>query len=91
MKYYVSASEDRDGNGAKETPFRSISAAAAVARAGDEVIVAPGIYREYVDPKRGGIDDDRRIVYRSEERGKAVITGAEQVKGWTRYQGDVCC
>ena len=88
MKYYVNAQAPREGCGAQDAPFRTISAAAAIARAGDEVIVAPGVYREYVDPRHGG-SEDRRIVYRAEPMGQAVITGAEQVKGWTRYQGDV--
>lgn len=89
MKYYVSASAARSGDGSQARPFQTISAAAAIARAGDEVIVAPGIYREYVDPKYGGTGEDGRIVYRSEQQLGAVITGAEVVKNWTRYQGDV--
>ena len=31
----------------------------------------------------------RQIVYRSEEPLAAVITGAEPVKNWTQYQGNV--
>ena len=37
-----------------------------------------GVYREYVDPANAGCED-ARIVYRSVEPGKAVITGAEIV------------
>ena len=51
MKIYVSASARRSGTGAKEAPFQTISEAARVAVAGDEVIVLPGYYREWVDPK----------------------------------------
>lgn len=50
MKLYVDINAGRDGNGSQETPFRHIQDAAAIARPGDEVLVAPGIYREYVDP-----------------------------------------
>lgn len=89
MKYYVSADAEREGCGSQADPFRTISAAAAAAKAGDEVIVAAGVYRESVDPRRGGTGEDNRIIYRSEEPGKAVITGAEQVKGWRPYRGDV--
>ena len=88
MIYFVSASASRDGNGSKEMPFRHINDAAQVARPGDEVIVSPGIYREYVNPRYAGTPD-KRIVYRSEQPLGAVITGAEEARGWTQYEGDV--
>lgn len=81
MKYYVSANAEPAGDGTKERPFSAIQAAADIAKAGDEVIVAPGIYREAVNPRHGGTDE-ARIVYRCEEKGKAVITGAEPVTEW---------
>lgn len=88
MVYYVSASVHRTGNGSKEAPFKTISEAAKIARPGDEVIVAPGIYREYVDPANAG-EPDARITYRSEVPLGAVITGAEPAKGWEHYEGNV--
>ena len=51
MTIYVNAAAPRDGNGTREMPFKHIGAAAEVAKAGDQVVVAPGIYREYVDPQ----------------------------------------
>ncbi|MCI5870177.1 MAG: right-handed parallel beta-helix repeat-containing protein [Dorea sp.] len=89
MIYYVSADASRSGRGSKEAPFQTISQAAAIAKAGDEVIVAPGIYREYVNPVSGGTDEDHRIVYRSEVPLGAVITGSEPVKNWKQYDGNV--
>ena len=89
MKYYVSADASRRGCGTKEHPFQTIGAAAAVAGPGDEVSVAPGVYREYVNPARGGVDEEHRITYRSEVPLGAVITGAEPVKNWKRYEGNV--
>ena len=88
MKYYVSASAAQGGNGTKESPFSTIQAAAEIAKAGDEVIVAPGIYREAVNPRNAGTED-ARITYRSEEKGKAVITGAEPVTDWEQVEGSV--
>ena len=88
MIYYVNCNASRDGNGSKEMPFRHINDAAKVALPGDEVIVAPGIYREYVNPLNAGTED-KRIVYRSEQPLGAVITGAETLTGWTKYEGDV--
>ena len=88
MIFYVNAAAAREGNGSKEMPFKHINEAAKVAGPGDEVLVAPGIYREYVDPLNGGTED-ARITYRSEQPLGAVITGAEPVDTWEPYQGNV--
>jgi hypothetical protein len=86
--YYVDASASVNGDGSKESPFKTIQAAADIAQPGDEVIVMPGIYREHVIPKNAGLED-ARITYRSSEPLKAVITGAEVVDKWDHYKGDV--
>ncbi len=88
MKIYVNVNAGYDGNGTKEMPFRRINEAAKAAKPGDEVLVAPGIYREYVNPINAGTED-ARITYRSVEPLGAVITGAEQIKNWTQYNGNV--
>ncbi|QTQ15598.1 right-handed parallel beta-helix repeat-containing protein [Treponema parvum] len=88
MKYYVSKESLYGGDGTRERPFKWINDAAKIAVAGDEIIVAPGVYREYVDPVNKGTHD-ARIVYRSEVKGKAVITGAEEVKNWVKFKGNV--
>lgn len=88
MKLYVKSDCSAKGNGSKECPFKTISQAAEIAKAGDEIIVAPGIYREYVNPKNGGTKE-KPIVYRSEKPLAAVITGAEEVKCWEKYKEDV--
>ncbi|MCR5502482.1 MAG: right-handed parallel beta-helix repeat-containing protein [Lachnospiraceae bacterium] len=88
MIWYVDANAPREGNGLKETPFRFINDAAKAAKPGDEVIVAPGVYREYVNPVHAG-EEDARIVYRSEKPLGAVITGAELLDGWTKVRGNV--
>lgn len=88
MIYYVDANAKEFGRGTKEMPFLKINDAAQSAVAGDEIVVLPGIYREYVNPKNAGTED-KRIVYRSEKPLGAVITGAEELSGWTKYEGDV--
>ena len=88
MKYYVDANAAKDGNGSLEKPFKRISDAAKLALPGDEVLVAPGVYREYVDPLNAGTED-ARISYISTTALGAVITGAEQVKSWTHYKDNV--
>ncbi len=89
MRYYVSASARISGCGSEKYPFQTISEAAAIAQPGDEVLVFPGIYREYVNPACGGMDDRNRITYRSVEPLKAVITGAEVIKGWEPFHDQV--
>ena len=88
MNIYVNCNACKDGNGTKESPYRFINDAAQAAAAGDEILVAPGIYREYVDPKNAGTEN-ARIVYKSEVPLGAVITGAEEVHDWTHLEGNV--
>ena len=87
-KLYVDIQSERDGDGSRKAPFRSIQEAAKTACPGDTVIVAPGVYREYVNPPRSG-KENARITFVSEKPLGAVITGAENAKGWSRYEGDV--
>ena len=88
MNIYVDIKAPRNGNGTKETPFRSISEAAKAAMPGDTVFVAPGVYREYVAPAHAGTED-QRITYKSTEPLAAEITGAEEIKNWKPYEGNV--
>ena len=50
---HTSASDKNDGTEA--SPFRTVSRAAELAQWGDEVHVLPGIYRERIAPKTGGV------------------------------------
>lgn len=88
MIRYVDCHAAHPGDGSKNRPFRTISQAAFVAQAGDEVLVAPGVYREKVSPRWAGTKE-APITYRSAVPRAAVITGAEPVKNWEPYQGDV--
>jgi len=81
-----SGKDTQEGNAA--SPLRTIQAAAEKAQPGDRVIVHAGIYRERIDPPRGGTSDDKRIVYQAAPGEKVVITGSEIVKGWEKVQND---
>ena len=63
--------------------YRTIQAAADVAKPGDVVLIDPGVYREWVKPANAGTKD-APITYRAREKGKTVITGADVVTGWTK-------
>jgi len=88
MEYHVAINGNDQAKGTVEQPFRTISRAAALATAGDTVIVHAGIYREWVNPANGGTED-QRIVYRSAGDGEVVITGAERVTNWKLEQDNV--
>ena len=72
MRIYVDVNAVRNGNGTEQTPFRKINDAAKIAQPGDEVLVFPGTYREYVDPIYAG-REDARITYRSRRSRKSGL------------------
>ncbi|PWG59875.1 right-handed parallel beta-helix repeat-containing protein [Bifidobacterium catulorum] len=76
-------------DGSKEAPFATIQQAADIARPYDTVVVHDGIYRENVNPKRGGFRDDARITYTVAEGEHAVIKGSEIVEEWENVEGTV--
>jgi len=81
MEYYVSMQGNDLAKGTADKPFRTISRAAALAMAGDTVIVHAGVYREWVNPVNGGTEE-HRIIYRSAGDGEVIITGAERISNW---------
>jgi len=87
-EYHVAINGSDANKGSKAMPFRTISAAAAVAQPGDVITVHAGTYRERINPPRGGTSDDKRIVYQAAKGQRVVIKGSEVVKGWEEVQGD---
>lgn len=80
--YHVSTSGSDHADGGEATPWRTINHAAQFALPGDTVLVHGGEYREWVDPRRGGLSDSRRITYAAAEGEHVVIKGSEAVAGW---------
>jgi alpha-L-arabinofuranosidase len=79
-----------DGNlGTKKSPFRTIQHAAEKAQPGDDVTVHEGVYRERVDPPRGGTSDVKRIVFLAAPGEKVEIKGSEPVTGWQKVDGNL--
>lgn len=89
MIYHVSKAGNDRNLGSAEFPFLTINRAAAVARPGDTVVVHEGEYREWVDPKCGGLNESTRITYCAAEGEKAVIKGSEIVTDWEKVEGTV--
>ncbi len=88
-RIHVSPSGDDGNDGRADAPLRSIRAAAARAQPGDVVTVHAGIYRERVDPPRGGLSATCRIVYEAAAGESVAIKGSEEVKTWVPVTGDV--
>ena len=88
-EYHVSVNGSDDAAGSAEHPFKTISAAARIAQPGDVITVHAGVYREWINPPRGGESDDKRIVYQAARGEKVEIKGSEVVKGWVKVQDNV--
>ena len=69
------ASDDSDGTEAN--PFRTIGRGASLALPGDTVLVAEGVYREYVAPAHGGYNPAHMITYAPRPGHHVVIKGSE--------------
>ena len=88
-EYHVSKNGNDQNPGSVSAPFKSISAAARIARAGDMITVHQGIYRERINPVNGGSSDLNRIVYQAAAGEKVVIKGSEEIKEWKKVEGSV--
>lgn len=89
MEYHVAKNGSDQSQGNEQAPFLTINKAAAIAAAGDTVIIHEGVYREWVKPKYKGLSNKRRITYQAAEGENAVIKGSEHIKNWTQVQGNV--
>ena len=87
-KEFHVAKDGSDANtGTVDKPFLTIQAAAYVAQPGNVITVHEGVYREWVNPPRGGTSADKPIVYRAAHGENAVIKGSELIKDWKRLEG----
>jgi alpha-N-arabinofuranosidase len=87
-EFHVAITGDDAADGSSARPLRTIQAAAHHAAPGDIITVRGGVYRERIDPPRGGDSDVERIVYQAAPGAKVTIKGSEIVKGWTKIQHD---
>jgi len=88
-EYHVSVSGNDQNDGSESNPFRTITAAAAKAMPGDIITVHAGIYRERINPPRGGESHNMRIVYRAAAGETVEIKGSEVITGWQSIENGV--
>lgn len=87
-EFHVATTGDDAATGAADAPLRTVQQAASRAMPGDVVTVHEGVYRERVDPPRGGESEEKRITYQAAPGAKVVIKGSEVVKGWEKVGHD---
>ena len=89
-KEFHVATAGSDGNrGTKAAPLRTIQRAAELAQPGDVITVHEGVYRERINPPRGGKSPRQRIVYQAASGENVEIKGSEVIKGWVKLQEDI--
>ena len=88
---HVSTSGSDSAEGSAEEPFQTINRAARAARPGDTVSVHSGVYREWVNPPRGGTADApitfQPAVGPDGHLEPVTISGAELVTDWRPHRG----
>src|SRR6187200_2532171 len=89
FEFHVATTGSDDADGSEDRPLRTINRAADLAKPGDTVVVHSGEYREWVQPRRGGLSELRRITYTAAPGEHVVIKGSEPVTGWERVSGNV--
>ena len=87
-EFHVSVNGHDTNDGGPGTPLKTISAAAEKAHPGDTITVHEGVYRERINPPRGGTSDDRRITYQAAPGAKVVIKGSEPITGWSHVESN---
>ncbi|MCX6998342.1 MAG: carbohydrate-binding protein [Kiritimatiellaeota bacterium] len=87
-EFHVAVNGNDARKGTKSAPLRTIQRAADLAQPGDVITVRAGVYRECVNPPRGGTSDTKRIVYQAAPGEKVTITGSEPAKVWHKVDQD---
>jgi alpha-N-arabinofuranosidase len=80
----------KDANpGTATAPLRTIQRAADLVQPGDVITVHAGVYRERINPPRGGGSDIKKITYQAAPGEKVEIKGSEVVEDWAKVQDGV--
>ena len=88
-EYFVAPGGSDFAAGTRKAPLRTIQRAADLAQPGDVLTVRAGVYRERINPPRGGTSGRSRIVYQGAPGERVEIKGSEIIKGWEQLHLDV--
>ena len=88
-EYFVAPTGRDSDSGTRKAPLRTIQRAADLAQPGDVITVRAGVYRERINPPRGGTSDRKRIIYQGAPGERVEIKGSEVVKDWQKVQSEV--
>ena len=76
-----------DNPGTEEAPFLTIQRAAEVVEPAEKVLVKSGIYREWIQPGRGGTGADGMISFEAAPGAEAIIRGSQVLDArWTNSE-----
>jgi len=81
-QFHVAIGGDDSNDGSLTDPLRHIQTAAERARPGDTVIVHEGVYRERVNPPRGGSSFEEPITFQAAPGENVCIKGSERIQTW---------
>lgn len=88
-EFHVAKNGSDSNSGTLDSPVRTIQAASDLAQPGDAITVHQGIYRERINPPRGGTSGENRIVYQAAEGELVELKGSEVLTNWVRFHGSV--
>jgi alpha-L-arabinofuranosidase len=88
-EFHVSTKGNDAAAGTRPAPLRTIQRASELAQPGDVITVHEGLYRERINPPRGGTSEKRRIVYQAARGAKVEIKGSELIRDWVKVQDNV--
>ena len=86
---HVAVNGNDSNPGTQAAALRTIQHAAELAQPGETITVHAGVYRERINPPRGGESDSKRITYQAAPGEKVEIKGSEVVKNWVKVEDDV--
>ena len=73
--------------GAGSGRSKRINHAAQVLQPGERVVIAAGVYREFIQPARGGMGPDAMISYEAAPGATVVVKGSAVVTDWKPSEG----
>ena len=85
--YYVAVDGSDENDGTKDAPFKTLTKAAQTLQPGDTCVIGGGTYHETLMPQSG--EAGRPITYKAAEGEKVTISGANEVTGFERHDGNI--